>query len=211
MVVITRIMNKENCSRLQFGYLRSLRVGCLAMLLVVSIVYARAQKTYHGDGPDDWLRFVPVASAYALKTCGVESASSWKRLAVNTAASYVLACGTTWILKQTIRERRPDGTDDRAFPSGHATVAFVGAAILDKEFRHVSPWISVGGYVLATGVAIDRIARNRHEWQDVAAGAAIGLGGTWLGYWLGDKVTGENSRYRVAFDGNSVSLAIRIE
>ena len=64
---------------------------------------------------------------------------------------------------------------------------------------------------MAAGVAADRIVRHRHGWQDVAAGAAIGVGGTWLGYWLGDKVMGENSRYRMAFDGNSVSLAIRIE
>lgn len=211
MAVITRIMNKENYSRQPLGCLRHLRVECLAILLVVSFVSARAQKTYRGDGPDNWLRFVPVVSAYAMKACGVESASSWKRLAVNTATSYVLACGTTWALKRAVRERRPDGTDYHAFPSGHATVAFVGAAILDKEFRHVSPWISAGGYALAAGVAADRIVRNRHGWQDVAAGAAIGVGGTWLRYWLGDKVMGENSRYRMAFDGNSVSLAIRIE
>ena len=211
MATIIRIMNKENYNRRPAGRQRSRRWGSLAILLWVALVPVRAQKTYHGDGPDDWMRFVPVASAYALKACGVESASSWKRMAVNTAASYVLACGTTWALKHAIHERRPDGTDNRAFPSGHATVAFAGAAIRDKEFRHVSPWISVGGYAVATGVAVDRIVRNRHEWQDVAAGAAIGVGGTWLGYWLGDKITGENSRYRVTVDGNNVSLAIRIE
>ncbi len=211
MAVIIRTMSKVNYSCRQSARHHIFRLGCLAVMLIVAFAPARAQKTYHGDGPDDWLRFVPVASAYALKACGVENASSWKRLVVNTAASYVLACGTTWALKQAIRERRPDGTDNRAFPSGHATVAFAGAAILDKEFRHVSPWISVGGYALAAGVAVDRIVRNRHEWQDVAAGAAIGVGGTWLGYWLGDKITGESNRYRVAFDGNSVSLAIRLE
>ncbi len=211
MAIITRIMNKENYSHAPIVRRLTCRLACLAVLLGMALSPARAQKTYHGDGPDDWLRFVPVASAYALKACGVESASSWKRLAVNTATSYVLACGTTWALKQAIHERRPDGTDNHAFPSGHATVAFAGAAILDKEFRHLSPWISVGGYALATGVAVDRLVRNRHEWQDVAAGAAIGVGGTWLGYWLGDKITGESSRYRVAFDGNSVSLAIRLE
>lgn len=204
-------MNKENYSRRPSARQRLLRLACLVAWLWMALAPARAQKTYHGDGPDNWLRFVPVASAYALKACGVESASSWKRLAVNTAASYVLACGTTWALKQAIHERRPDGTDNHAFPSGHATVAFAGAAILDKEFRHVSPWISVGGYAVATGVAVDRLVRNRHEWQDVAAGAAIGVGGTWLGYWLGDKITGESSRYRVAFGGNSVSLAIHLE
>ena len=211
MAIIIRIMNKENYSRRPSARQRLLRLACLVAWLWMALAPARAQKTYHGDGPDNWLRFVPVASAYALKACGVESASSWKRLAVNTAASYVLACGTTWALKQAIHERRPDGTDNHAFPSGHATVAFAGAAILDKEFRHVSPWISVGGYAVATGVAVDRLVRNRHEWQDVAAGAAIGVGGTWLGYWLGDKITGESSRYRVAFGGNSVSLAIHLE
>ena len=180
------------------------------LLLLLSTPAAMAQKPYHGDGPDDWLRFVPVASAYALKACGVESASSWKRLAINTATSYVLSCGTTWALKHAIHERRPDGTDNRAFPSGHATVAFAGAAILDKEFRHVSPWISVGGYAVATGVAGDRLVRNRHEWHDLVAGAAIGVGGTWLGYWLGDKITGKSSRYQVGFDGNCVSLAVKL-
>lgn len=211
MAIIIRIMNKENYSRPLSLRQCPLRLLCLVAWLWVTLAPAMAQKTYHGDGADDWLRFVPVVSAYALKACGVESSSSWKRLAVNTAASYVLACGTTWALKQAIHERRPDGTDNHAFPSGHATVAFAGAAILDKEFRHVSPWISVGGYAVATAVAADRLVRNRHEWQDVAAGAAVGVGGTWLGYWLGDKITGGHSRYRVAFDGNSVSLAIQIE
>ena len=74
----------------------------------------------------------------------------------------------------------------------------------------MSPWISVGGYAVATGVAVDRLVRNRHEWHDVVAGAAIGVGGTWLGYWLGDKITGKKSRYQVGFDGNCVSLAVKL-
>lgn len=40
----------------------------LSLLLAVSIW---AQRVYHGDGPDDALRFVPVASAFAFKACGV--------------------------------------------------------------------------------------------------------------------------------------------
>lgn len=169
---------------------------------------AGAQKSFHGDGADDWLRFVPLGSAYVLKAVGVESASSWKRLAVNTGMSLALSSGTTWGLKHAIHERRPDWTDRRSFPSGHTTVAFAGATILDKEFRHVSPWISVAGYAVATGVAVDRVARNRHHWQDVAAGAAIGVGGTVLGYWLGDKLTGERSRYSVSVGPGAVAVSI---
>ena len=102
-----------------------------------------AQRAYHGDGPDDVLRFVPVATVYALKTCGVESKSGWKQLAVNTVVSYAFSAGTTWALKHSIHERRPDWTDNHSFPSGHTALAFTGAVILDKEYRHVSPWISV--------------------------------------------------------------------
>ena len=48
------------------------------------------------NGVGGVVRFVPIASVFALKACGVEGASSWKRLVVNSAASYVLAAGTTW-------------------------------------------------------------------------------------------------------------------
>jgi membrane-associated phospholipid phosphatase len=168
-----------------------------------------SQEKNYGDGPDDYLRFVPVAAALVLKGCGVESSSSWKRLLVNTATSYAIGCGITYGLKSSIHESRPDGTGRRSFPSGHAMVAFVGAAILDKEYRHVSPWISVAGYAVATGVAVDRVARNRHHWQDVAVGSAIGVGSTFLGYWLGDKITGEHSQYSLGAGPGGVSFSMR--
>lgn len=187
---------------------RHLRRLWLTLALTLSILPCAAQKPYHGDGADDWLRLVPLGSAVVLKAAGVESASTWKRFAVNTGLSCVLTTGTTWVLKHAIHEWRPDKTDRRSFPSGHTSIAFAGATILDKEFRHVSPWISVAGYAVATGVAVDRVARNRHHWHDVAAGAAVGIGGTVLGYWLGDKLTGERSRYRVGVGPDGVTVSI---
>ena len=93
---------------------------CLFLITLVLLpLWGAAQevdKPYHGDGPDDVLRFVPIASVFALKACGVEGASSWKRLVVNTAASYALSAGTAWGLKHSIRERRPDGTDGIPLP-----------------------------------------------------------------------------------------------
>ncbi|MGI6242048.1 MAG: phosphatase PAP2 family protein [Prevotella sp.] len=180
----------------------------LLVILCTATLTLKAQKPYHDDGAGDWLRFVPVASAYALKACGVESASSWKRLTVNSALSVALSSGVVWGLKHTIHERRPDWTDNHSFPSGHTSIAFAGATILDKEFRHVSPWISVAGYAVATGIAIDRVARNKHHWQDVAVGAGLGVGGTLLGYWLGDKITGERSRYAVGIGADGVTAVV---
>ena len=179
----------------------------LAFLLTLNV--AAQDKAWHGDGPDDYLRFVPLASVYALKACGVESASAWKRLAVNTAAAVILSSGTVYALKHTIHERRPDGSDRYSFPSGHTSFAFAGATILHKEYRQLSPWISVAGFGVAAFTGVDRVLRNRHHWGDVVAGAAIGVLGTELGYWIGDRITGERSRYAVGVDANGVMVSIR--
>lgn len=185
-----------------------MRCFLLILTLLLSLNGAAQDQAYHGDGPDDYLRFVPIVSVCALKACGVESASSWKRLVVNTAAAVAISSGTTLALKHAIHERRPDGTDRHSFPSGHATFAFAGATILHKEYGHLSPWISVAGYGVATLTGVDRVLRNRHHWGDVVAGAAIGVLGTELGYWLGDKLTGEHSRFRVGASSEGVQLTV---
>ena len=178
--------------------------------IAVSLQCAAQYKRYHGDGIDDYLRFVPIASAYIMKAAGVESGSSWKRLLVNTATSFAIDAAVTYGLKYSIKTTRPDGTDRHSFPSGHTSFAFFGAAVLDKEFRHVSPWVSVGGYAVATFVAVDRVCRNRHHWGDVAAGAAIGWLSVQAGYWLGDKITGWGKNVDVAVCPLGVNVVWRL-
>lgn len=187
-----------------------MKIYLLTLFCLLTPVVSAQDKTYHGDGIDDYLRFVPITSVFVMKACGVESASSWKRIVVNTAASVVVSSGISYSLKHTVHERRPDGTDSRSFPSGHATVAFAGATILHKEYVKLSPWISVAGYSVATLTAVDRVRRNRHVWGDVVAGAAIGIGGTMLGYWLGDMLTGEKSRYAVSAGTEGIQLTINL-
>ena len=194
----------------RFGTRVARRLAVFALLCLLTVPASAQDKRYHGDGIDDVLRFVPVVTTFGLKAAGVESASSWKRMAVNSAISFALVTGTTWGLKQAVHERRPDGTDRHSFPSGHTSFAFAGATILHKEYGRKSPWISVGGYAVATALAVDRVRRNRHKWGDVCAGAAIGVGGTMLGYWIGDKITGEHSRYAVGISPGGVSLAVNL-
>lgn len=174
-------------------------VGCVAQY-----------KRYHGDGMDDYLRFVPVASVYALKVAGMDSQSSWRRTVVNSAAAFAINIGTTYLLKNTIHSTRPDGTDRRSFPSGHTSVAFCGAMILHKEFHKTSPWISVAGFSVATITGIDRVRRNRHHWQDVLAGAAIGILSAEAGYRLGDLITGEHANVDVAIMPNGLQLIVNL-
>ena len=181
----------------------------LIMAVTMSAKCMAQYEPYHGDGIDDYLRLVPVASVFVMKAAGVDSQSPWKRLVVNTAASFAIDVAVTYGLKYSIKSTRPDGTDRRSFPSGHASIAFCGAAILDKEFRKVSPWISVAGYAVATATAVDRVARNRHHWGDVAAGAAIGVLSTYAGYWIADKITGWNDDVNVAVSPVGISMVWR--
>lgn len=181
----------------------------ILIMAVMTALNAPAQyKRYHGDGIDDYLRFVPIASAYVLKASGVESQSPWKRLVVNTATAFAIDAAFTYGLKYSIKSTRPDGTDRHSFPSGHTSFAFFGAAILDKEFRKVSPWISVAGYTVATVTAVDRVRRNRHRWGDVIAGAAIGVLSVEAGYWLGDKMTGWKKNVDVAVGPTGLCVVV---
>ena len=167
-----------------------------------------AQKEYKGDGPDDYLRLIPLGATVALKACGVQSRDDWQHLLLNAGVSTLITAATTYTLKNTIHDTRPDGTDRHAFPSGHASIAFSGAHVLFKEYKDVSPWIGIGGYAVATAVSLDRIRRNRHRWDDVAAGAAIGIASTELSYWLGSKLWPNNKEnLQVSLTPSSLQLS----
>lgn len=167
-------------------YIRSIILSFI--LLLVSLGISAQDKRYHGDGIDNYLQYAPIATSFVLKIAGVEGRSSWEQRLYKSGATFLLCAGTTYALKHAIHSRRPDGTDNHSFPSGHTAVAFCGATVLHKEYGKVSPWISVAGYSVATLTAVDRVRRNRHRWGDVAAGAAIGFLSAEAGYWLVDKI-----------------------
>ena len=157
---------------------------------------------------DDILQHVPMASVFALKACGVDNKTSWTELTLTAASSYILSAGTAYALKHTVREKRPDDSDRHSFPSGHATFAFAGATMLCHEFGHCSPWITVGGYSVATLTALDRVRLDRHYLHDVCAGAAIGIAATELTYFLKRKLV-KTKNMDVAFTGRQLYLAVR--
>lgn len=159
-------------------------------------------KRFHGDGIDNVLQYVPTVAVFGLKVCGVKTDTSWKKRLTVSVASFAVNAGMTYALKRTIHERRPDGTDNRSFPSGHTSIAFCGATSLMHEYYKVSPWIGVAGYAVATTVAVDRVRRNRHHWGDVVAGAAIGCLSAEAGYLIGDLILGKDKK------NDDVSLAV---
>ena len=183
--------------------------GWLLILMLALSLPSHAQQK-HSDALDDVLQYMPYASVFALKACGVQSRDDWKKLAATTAASWVVSAGTGWVLKHTIKETRPDGSDRKSFPSGHSIIAFAGATALHKEFGKVSPWISVAGYSVATFVAVDRVVRDRHHWYDSLAGAGIGFAATEATWWLSDKLfKNKKDQVYIGFGGNTLDVAVR--
>lgn len=167
--------------------------GLLSCLLLSAPLSAQ-----RSDALDDVLQYVPYASLFAMKAAGVDSRHQWPQLAVTAAASWVATAGVSYVLKHTVREWRPDDSDRRSFPSGHTAFAFAGATALRHEFGKVSPWIAVGGYALATAVAVDRVRRDRHYWHDVGAGAVIGVLATEATYYLSERL----------FDAKQVAVSV---
>jgi membrane-associated phospholipid phosphatase len=74
-------------------------------------------------------------------------------------------------LKFAVRRERPDGSNRQSFPSGHASVTFATATVIE---RHLGWRKSVIGYAIASYVAMSRIHDNRHYLSDVIFGAAVG-------------------------------------
>lgn len=135
-----------------------------------------------------------------------EGNHNWPRFIFNTGASAVVAFGGKSVLKAMIKEERPDHSDNKSFPSGHAAISFAIARSIDKEFRRDNIWIPIAGYAAATAVGIERIANKHHYWYDVAAGAAVGLGSAELTWWLSDKMFGKGSNLAVGSSGNTVDV-----
>ena len=198
-------LRKQKSTDVMEGTMSRAKILVVLLLMMSSVVLAQQK---HSDGIDDVLQYVPYASVIGLKVCGVESRDQWPKLLVATAASWVVTAGVTYGLKHTVREWRPDETDQKSFPSGHTAFAFAGATMLHKEYGHLSPWISVAGFGVATFTAVDRVLKDRHHWYDVLAGAGIGVLSTELTSYLSGKLF-KDDQVVVGFSGNRVDLAIR--
>ena len=121
---------------------------------------------------DDYVQYLPMATMFGMKAFGVRSRSSWGRMLVSDAFSAALMATAVNSLKYSCKVMRPDGSTRNTFPSGHTATAFMAATMLHKEYGHLSPWVSVGGYTVATLTGVSRQLNNRHWVSDVMVGPA---------------------------------------
>lgn len=118
-----------------------------------------------------------VAVALPVVAAGI---SYWKddwqgigQLALDTGATV----GSALLIKQFVKEERPDYSDNRSFPSDTAALAFAPASYMWARYG----WeYGVPAYAAATFVGYTRVATDEHHWWDVAASAGIAWGWTFL-------------------------------
>jgi membrane-associated phospholipid phosphatase len=96
--------------------------------------------------------------------------------ALELGKSAALTLGVSYGLKYIIDETRPDG-GDHSFPSSHTSISFASAEFMRKRYG----WkFGIPAYVAATFVAYSRVESKQHYAHDVIAGAAIGIGSSYL-------------------------------
>lgn len=131
---------------------------------------------------DDYLRYVPPAAVFAMDAFGMKGKNKPGRQALLFVKANTVAIALAFPLKGITKVRRPDDSSSASMPSLHTAQAFLGATFLHKEYGHISPWISVGGYAIATTTGYLRIMNNKHWASDVLVGAAVGIFSTHLAY-----------------------------
>lgn len=123
----------------------------------------------------DYAQFAPTAVSFITVIAKKDKIGFWQ---LTKSAGTNLAL--TYVLKYGINKHRPEGrTDGKAFPSGHTSFAFQGASFLQRRYG----WkYGVPAYAVAAYVGWSRMEGigERHDGWDVLAGAAVGIGSTYL-------------------------------
>lgn len=84
----------------------------------------------------------------------------------------VVTQSLTLAVKLSVGRTRPDGSDNRSFPSGHASGSFATATVLQ---RHYGWRVGIPAYGVAGYIAASRLSNARHYLSDVVFGAAVGI------------------------------------
>lgn len=133
---------------------------------------------------DDFSQYLPAASVYGLNALGIKGKHNLKDRTIILGTSYLLMSASVLSLKSITKVERPDGSAFNSFPSGHTATAFAGAEFLWQEYKDVSVWYGISGYIVAAGTGAFRIYNDKHWLTDVVAGAGIGILSTKVAYWM---------------------------
>lgn len=143
---------------------------CCATIQAQEIEVTGSRKAVRTSG--DILMFLTPAAGLAT----ILATQDWQGLK-QAAFTGVTTVGVTYALKYLVKKERPDMSDNHSFPSMHTAISFGGAAYIQR--RYGWKW-GIPAYVVSTYVGWSRVYGKKHNWWDVAAGAAIGAGSAYI-------------------------------
>lgn len=148
------------------------RIIIFLVTFVAVAVQGFAQSRSAIETSTDVLMFAPGAVGAGISLLKGDYKGFWQ-----LAESGATAVAASYLLKYTVKKERPDGSDEKSFPSNHTAVAFAGAAYLQRRYgwEYGAPAYAVGAYV-----AWGRVYSKRHDFWDILAGAAIGVGSAYI-------------------------------
>ncbi len=114
--------------------------------------------------------------ALAASSLGIAAYLNDGEGAIQFSKSSALTLGSTYALKYTVKEERPNGRD-HSFPSFHTSFSFSSAEFLRRRYG----WeYGLPAYVAASFVGYSRVESDNHYWHDVIAGAVIGFASSYF-------------------------------
>ncbi len=146
------------------------------------------ERDHQHFGADDFTLAAPVIAVYALNLAGVKGRHNFVDRTALYGMSYLIGTGVVGAVKRLSGVVRPDSSNFKSFPSGHTAQAFIAAEFMRQEYKDRSPWYGIAAYAVAAGTGYLRMYNNKHWFNDVMAGAGVGILSTRVSYWLYPKV-----------------------
>jgi len=148
-----------------------LTLSCLSLSLNAQQIEVTGSRKAVRTSGDVGAILIPVAGLTAILIN-----KDWQGLKQGVFAG-ATTLGVTYALKYIVKKDRPDHSDRHSFPSMHTSVSFTAASFIQR--RYGWKW-GIPAYVVSSYVGWSRVYGKKHDWWDVAAGAAIGIGSSYI-------------------------------
>jgi membrane-associated phospholipid phosphatase len=132
----------------------------------------RGDAPWVGDSGDVAGGTLAVASIAGLVVAGpLASNTRYRAFAFSLGQAAIVDTVLVSTIKVAVGRERPDGSNHRSFPSGHASTVIMLAGVAS----HYYGWkAGVPLYALSAFVAVSRVEKGQHFPSDVVFGATLG-------------------------------------
>jgi len=136
----------------------------MTLLLLISTLCSKSFEEKVGD----FMQYALPLTAYGT-TLYLDDTEGQKAF----YKSYATTMATTYALKYTVKEKRPQSEATDSFPSGHTASAFGGASFI--HFRYGLSYAVIPYYLAAVFTGYSRVKAEKHYTVDVVAAGLIAI------------------------------------